>query len=242
MKRIALIGLLFVLVLIPLMGVNCNSDDNDNGNNNTDSTPPLISGITVSDITETKATISWTTNEPAGSSVECGENIENLHIISAVMNLVTTHSITLSGLEPNTTYHYRVRSVDASDNVEESDVKTFTTESLGEQFTEFYILPSEGGADNYPTEIMLGEESIVTLGIMNHEGQETSYYTEVTIEGIKVGELGPLTLADDEDAEEQAGFVFQEAGPGQEVQFILFKDDGNEPYLRLYLRVDVLNE
>jgi len=42
--------------------------------------------------------------------------------------LVFHHGVALGGLEPNTTYHYRVRSMDAADNEAISDDSTFTTE------------------------------------------------------------------------------------------------------------------
>ena len=39
-----------------------------------DTTPPIISAITVSNITETTVTISWATDEPATSQVEYGDH------------------------------------------------------------------------------------------------------------------------------------------------------------------------
>ena len=68
---------------------------------------------------------------------------------------------------------------------------------VGERFTEFYVL------GDYPEELALGEEATVTLGITNHEGQETSYYIEVMIDGVKNGEVGPLILADEEEWEQE---------------------------------------
>ena len=41
--------------------------------------------------------------------------------------LVESHFVTLNGLAPNTTYHYRVRSTDAYGNVGASTDATFTT-------------------------------------------------------------------------------------------------------------------
>jgi len=42
----------------------------------------------------------------------------------------------------------------------------------GEHFTEFYVLGVEGETDNYPSELVVGQEATVTLGIVNHEGGE----------------------------------------------------------------------
>ena len=38
-----------------------------------------------------------------------------------------THSVVLTGLQPNTEYHYRVKSKDKAGNLAVSDDKTFTT-------------------------------------------------------------------------------------------------------------------
>ena len=43
--------------------------------------------------------------------------------------MVTTHSQTLNGLKPNTTYHFRVKSTDAAGNPAVSEDYTFTTGS-----------------------------------------------------------------------------------------------------------------
>jgi len=49
----------------------------------------------------------------------------------------------------------------------------------GEKFTEFYILGPEGKAADYPTELFVGEEGRVILGIANHEYRNVTYHVEV---------------------------------------------------------------
>jgi uncharacterized membrane protein len=49
----------------------------------------------------------------------------------------------------------------------------------GEQFTEFYILGSNGMAQNYPTYLNAGENTSVILGLVNHEGQSIHYTIEI---------------------------------------------------------------
>ncbi|MCA6213559.1 DUF1616 domain-containing protein [Thermococcus bergensis] len=49
----------------------------------------------------------------------------------------------------------------------------------GEKFTEFYILGPEGKADDYPTELFVGENGTVILGIANHEYQNVTYHVEI---------------------------------------------------------------
>jgi hypothetical protein len=92
-----------------------------------DITPPVISNIQVINITETSAIVTWQTDEPATSRVEYGlTNSYELGSIT-VSDLVTSHSIPLYSLTPNTTYHFRVISSDASGNTAQSDDRTFQT-------------------------------------------------------------------------------------------------------------------
>ena len=62
------------------------------------------------------ATISWTTDEPSTSRVEYGTAPASLSQSASEEALVTSHSVELTGLEPGTTYHYRVTSADADGN------------------------------------------------------------------------------------------------------------------------------
>jgi hypothetical protein len=90
-----------------------------------DNTPPVISRIKSTILDSSRITITWTTNEAATSKLEYSTDPD---ILSATTTLppgtqtvnvgtfVTQHSIALSGLTPNTTYYYRVVSVDRSGN------------------------------------------------------------------------------------------------------------------------------
>lgn len=92
-----------------------------------DVTPPVISDIRVINITETGATITWNTDEPANSRVEYGlTDAYELGELSAV-DFVTFHSLVLSGLSRETTYHFRVVSTDFSGNTSVSSDQIFTT-------------------------------------------------------------------------------------------------------------------
>ncbi|MBI5467234.1 MAG: LysM peptidoglycan-binding domain-containing protein [Candidatus Kerfeldbacteria bacterium] len=84
----------------------------------------LISNVQVSAITESSVTVTWTTNEAATSKVRYGlTTAYGLEVFDAT--LVTSHSLTLTGLTAGTAYHYEVISVGSTtDN--DADA-TFTT-------------------------------------------------------------------------------------------------------------------
>ena len=72
------------------------------------------------------ATVTWTTNEAADGQVEYGTAPPGA-LSTLVTALTTPHSITLTGLTPNTTYDYRVRSRDAAGNLGVSAIFSFRT-------------------------------------------------------------------------------------------------------------------
>lgn len=91
-----------------------------------DETPPTISGVSVSNITESSAIITWETNERATSQVEYGIT-ETYGSEKTNTNLTESHSVTLTGLDDGTTYNFQVISKDASGNTATSTNQTFET-------------------------------------------------------------------------------------------------------------------
>ena len=94
-----------------------------------DTTAPVISNITVKDITGTEATIEWSTDEEADSRAWYGTTTPFV-LIDAVLQLDTTltlsHSLSLFGLISSTTYYYIVTSSDLLGNTATSTEQTFT--------------------------------------------------------------------------------------------------------------------
>ena len=91
-----------------------------------DTTPPVISGVDAVDVTDNAATIVWATDEPADSLVDYGLDTSYGEQESDGA-LVVSHSIVLTGLVPETTYHYCVTSRDGAANAAWSGDDTFTT-------------------------------------------------------------------------------------------------------------------
>lgn len=94
-----------------------------------DSTPPVISNIASGSITQTSATVTWTTNENSDSQVEYGLTTSYGSSTTLAPASVTSHSVNVSGLTASTTYHYRVKSKDAAGNLTTSTDRTFVTAS-----------------------------------------------------------------------------------------------------------------
>ena len=91
--------------------------------------PPVISNVQAINITETTAVITWNTDKNSNSLVEYGLNT-GYGSSAASSSLVTSHSVSLSGLTKGTLYHFRVKSADASANQATSGDFTFTTLDL----------------------------------------------------------------------------------------------------------------
>ena len=91
-------------------------------------TVPTVGGIgalTASQLRATSALITWQTAEPGTTEVEYGTTAGYGQTAWMDPRLTMTHSVHLSGLTPNTLYHYRVKSVGAT-TVQSTD-QTFTT-------------------------------------------------------------------------------------------------------------------
>src|SRR5574341_1140943 len=92
-----------------------------------DTTPPVLSNIAAVSVTSSGATITWTTNEASTTQVNYGTTTAYGASTALNSSLFTAHSATLSGLQPATVYHFRVRSADAAGNLALSGDTTFTT-------------------------------------------------------------------------------------------------------------------
>jgi len=108
-----------------------------------------------------------------------------------------------------------------------------------EAFTDFYMLGSQGVIGEYPGELQLGEQAVVAIGIRNHENTDTSYRVEVMLDGEMDRAIGPFTLGDEEEWQEQVQFMPDRVGDDQKVEFLLFRDEDADPYLELHLWLDV---
>ena len=116
MRIIVIAIMLITLITLVLGGVSCVKSD---------TTAPSIANVSVSNITYTSATISWTTSEPTYSQVECETSGSGWATVDTA--LVTDHSLDLFVLKCDATYRCMVRSRDDAGNEAISDYYSFTT-------------------------------------------------------------------------------------------------------------------
>ena len=81
----------------------------------------VISGVSATNITETSATINWTTNVASSSEVDYGTTTSYGFAANIAGNVIN-HSVPISGLASGSTFHYRVKSSGIY-----SDDNTFST-------------------------------------------------------------------------------------------------------------------
>jgi uncharacterized protein (TIGR03790 family) len=93
-------------------------------------TPPItnsISKVTAVNISNTGATITWTTSSSSSSEVAYGLTSAYGSTSALSTTMVTQHSVNLTGLTAQTTYHYQVLSRDSGGTLASSGDFTFTT-------------------------------------------------------------------------------------------------------------------
>ena len=110
----------------------------------------------------------------------------------------------------------------------------------GERFTEFYILGSSGTAVDYHSDIMLGANADVIVGIANHESEDVTYQVRVSIGSAEAEVIEGIALHDGDKWEDNVTLTPTEAGAHQKVEFLLYRDGESEPYHELHLWMNVL--
>ncbi len=153
-------------------------------------TSPIISNVEVINITADSATVIWQTNETATSFVDYGLTTSYELGTESVDQFVTSHSVDLAGLDPETVYYFQVRSFDNNGNEGTSSGYSFTTLSMEVEEGYLYLravpekrLPAEGNNSTIlrvkifesGTDNLLVDETITTMangydGSVNLEG------------------------------------------------------------------------
>jgi hypothetical protein len=95
-----------------------------------DTSPPQISSVVVSSITNTSAIITWITNKPATSELDYGETAD-YGFTKTDTTPDTSHSYTLDSLSASTTYHFNIKATDEQGTSELGDNAFITAAVAG---------------------------------------------------------------------------------------------------------------
>jgi len=113
---------------------------------------------------------------------------------------------------------------------------------VGERFTQFYVLGPSGRVEGYPTNLTLGENGTVILGVVNHEYEELNYGIAIRLENETVGTIEDIRLMHEDKWEQNYTFVPQNAGEKMKLEFVLFREGLDEPYRSLHLWISVTSQ
>lgn len=91
--------------------------------------PIEISNLTLSGVTSTSVVVSWTTNVPGSTKVQYKATSGGVWTFTAENpTLTTSHSVTITGLSPNTLYTFKAFSTSASMQTAQSDERVIRTQ------------------------------------------------------------------------------------------------------------------
>lgn len=126
-----------------------------------------VSGVSVSAITTSSVTVTWTTNLAATSEVDYGLT-ESYGLSAVSSSAVTAHSVVLNSalIAPGTTYHFIVMSTDSSGKKATGTDATFTTAGTSLLIT---VLNQQTGKPVAGAKVSYGGKTATT----NQQGQAT---------------------------------------------------------------------
>ncbi len=106
------------------------------GTTEPDHTPPAISNVQANP-SYNSCEITWNTDEAASSVVIYGTSSSNLDQQAVASGYVSSHTVSINNLSPETTYYFMVKSADQSGNESTSEVYSFTTTAEPQMPTDF---------------------------------------------------------------------------------------------------------
>jgi hypothetical protein len=144
---------------------------------------PVISAVSSSNVTSGTATITWTTDQAASSQVNYGLTTTYGSSSTLAPALVTSHSVILTGLTPDTKYNFDVFSANAANTPTTSGNYTFTTQAASAtppavSNVAFWGVTSSGVIISWSTNEM--SNTAVAYGTTTALGQLTPVQTALT--------------------------------------------------------------
>ena len=146
-----------------------------------DSTAPIIGNVQASNVGATSAIIIWNTDENSDSTVFYGLDQADLSLSESLLDSVISHSVSLSNLNSEITYYYKVESCDSRGNCAESPVDSFVTGNVADVTLDFSFLEdtkiSVSGPNNNwgsKTSLNINDDSYHVLmrwNLLDYQGQ-----------------------------------------------------------------------
>ena len=161
--------------------------------------PEILSGPQISEITGESATVTWTTDELANSSViynldgsDFSRMESNPLVNSSVANYTKTHSVVLNGLIPATKYLFSVVTSDSAGNIGQSSQLSLTTKEPS-SLSSVKVLSKALNQATITWETGEATSSIVEYGLTTSYGEtkESQAKTkdhEITISDLESGQ------------------------------------------------------
>jgi uncharacterized membrane protein len=120
------------------------------------------------------------------------------------------------------------------------------TPKIGEQYTQFYIMDSNGSADNYPREFFIGEQKPIIVSITNHEYRDVNYSLIIMLSDNSTrSQLYSEQVIVDNNQTWRRGLNIRpdRPGTGMKLDFLLYAD-GNmtAPYQECWLWINVTDQ
>ncbi len=159
---------------------------------------PVISAVSASSVTSGTALITWTTDQASSSQVNYGPTTAYGQSTTPNTTLVTSHSVMLSGLTPNTMYNFAVVSANGSNVSSTSSNFTFTTATTSAappvlSFVAFWGVTGSGVTISWSTNVP-ANTSVAYGTTMNSLGQTSPVQTALTVShGVTLTGLLPGT-------------------------------------------------
>lgn len=144
----------------------------------------ILTGPAVSGVTQTNALVSWTTNNLSDSTVKYSTTAGQYALQGHEATLTQDHSVALSGLQPQTTYYYIVKSEDSNGNIATSNESSFTTLS---------IVNNDGGGTSYTPPAGLSSPQILI-----NEGADFTPIKEVVLTLSVNGNVSEMLISNNE--------------------------------------------
>ncbi len=163
------------------------------GSGGSQGTAPVISAVTASAITSTSATITWTTDQASTSQVNYGTSTSYGSASALNSALVTSHSVTLTGLTAGTAYDFDVVSATSGGLSSASSNATFSTSAKAPAISAISATGITASSVTITWTTDQASTSLVNYGTTASYGSTSAYSStlvtshSVTITGLAAG-------------------------------------------------------